>query len=102
MEDPEVHNLHQATELEAMLGNVLLVRGIIKPLDQEKTAKVYLPKGGSNGWYELSSGEYYDPGAYDVNLDLDKIPAYFHAGTIVPTKSRIRRNSACMKLDPHT
>merc|ERR1712070_1091748 len=35
-------------------------------------------------------------------LTMDSIPAFFAAGSIVPTKSRIRRSSSCMVQDPHT
>ena len=88
-------------------------------------ASVYLPKAA--GWchglecpcfcprYSIHDGEFKPPGVHVHKLDLDSIPAYYKAGTaetllsasgsmaqVVPLKSRIRRSSACMSLDPFT
>merc|ERR1712110_783583 len=86
---------------QIMLGNSVLVHAISEPLSQGgDKATVVLP--GKRGWYDLHTGAYSAPGKYDVSLTIESIPAYYHAGTIIPLKSRIRRSSSCMALDPHT
>ena len=47
--DAGAHVKYEATELEAMVGDALLVRGIVKPLAEENRAVVFLPKGASVG-----------------------------------------------------
>lgn len=100
LDDPQTHENEEALESEIMLGDSLLVHGITKPSSEQSEATVYLPKAG--GWYSLHTGAFKEPGAHVHKLDLDTIPAYYKAGTVVPLKSRIRRSSACMSLDPFT
>lgn len=33
---------------------------------------------------------------------MERIPAYYRAGSIIPLKKRVRRSSSCMALDPLT
>mmetsp|Transcript_85066 Transcript_85066/g.259866 ORF Transcript_85066/g.259866 Transcript_85066/m.259866 type:complete len:1015 (-) Transcript_85066:280-3324(-) len=98
--DPTTHTDHEAVENQIMLGDVLLVHGVSKPLAESSVASVYLPLAA--GWYDLHSGAFSAPGRYDVQLTLQNIPAYYRAGTIVPLKTRVRRSSSCMVMDPHT
>ncbi|CAJ1411005.1 unnamed protein product [Effrenium voratum] len=100
LDDPQTHENEQALEDQIMLGEVLLVHGITKPSSEQTEATVYLPKAA--GWYSIQDGAFKSPGAHVHKLDLDSIPAYYKAGTVVPLKSRIRRSSACMSLDPFT
>lgn len=37
-----------------------------------------------------------------VDAPLEKIPAYYRGGFIIPRRDRIRRSSSAMKLDPFT
>ena len=41
-------------------------------------------------------------GYQTVQAPLEKIPAYYRAGSIVPRRERVRRSSRSMKLDPFT
>lgn len=41
-------------------------------------------------------------GYHTVEAPLEKIPAYYRAGSIVPRRERVRRSSRSMKLDPFT
>jgi len=98
LDDPDTHTDFDAVENQLMVGGTILVHAVSNP-DQE-SAQVYLPKGA--GWYDLHTGDYYAPGKYTIQLTMDSIPAFFTAGSIVPTKSRVRRSSSCMVQDPHT
>lgn len=98
--DRGTHDHEEAVENQLMLGEVLLVHGIAKPLSEQTEATVYLP--ASPGWYSLEQGTFFPPGAHVHKLDLESIPAYYKAGSVVPLKSRVRRSSACMSLDPFT
>merc|ERR1712083_265499 len=101
MEDTATHTDPDAVENQIMLGGVVLVHGISKPMsDGGDKASVVLPKG--TGWYDLHTGAFHQPGKYDLSVSLDSIPAYYRAGSIIPLKSRVRRSSSCMALDPHT
>jgi len=62
--------------------------------------KVYLPKAA--GWYDLYTGDFFEPGWLTRKVVMDIIPAFYRAGYIVPLKKRMRRSSTCMKLDPLT
>merc|ERR1712217_710745 len=100
LNDPITHTDPDAVENQIMLGSSVLVHGISKPLSEGgNKASVVLPKAA--GWYDLHTGAFSAPGRYDVSLTLDSIPAYYRAGCIIPLKSRIRRSSSCMALDPH-
>lgn len=102
LEDPQTHSDHEAVENELMLGDAVLVHGIARPIHEAKHTTVYLPTGSHGGWYDLFTGDFYKPGAHQVELTLESIPTYYRAGAIVPLKSRIRRSSECMKQDPLT
>lgn len=82
-----------------MLGGSLLVQGIYT--ERAKHATVYLPAGQS--WYDLRSGTVYKGGAaHKLEVSDDAIPAFQRAGTIIPRKERVRRNSKHMENDPYT
>lgn len=101
IEDPNTHSDVDAVENQIMLGSGVLVHGVSKPLsDGGDKASVYLPS--TTGWYDLYTGDAYAPGKYDMAVNLDFIPAFYRAGTIVPLKSRVRRSSTCMWMDPFT
>merc|ERR1719217_242875 len=74
--DPVTHNDEIATEDEIMLGDVVLVHGISKPMaeiDGAKT-KVYLPQAA--GWYDMHTGEFFKPGYHVRDVTMDTIPAF--------------------------
>merc|ERR1740123_509033 len=98
--DPLTHTDEDAAENEIMLGDVVLVRAVGKPMSEGDTAAVVLPQCA--GWYDLHTGAFSSPGKYDLKLTMESIPAYYRAGTIVPLKNRIRRSSTCTWLDPFT
>jgi len=100
LEDAQTHENVDAVENQIMLGDIVLVHGVAKPMADASSVNVYLPQ--SPGWYDLYSGVYFAPGAYKVIVTMESIPTYYRAGTIVPLKSRIRRSSACTHLDPFT
>jgi len=98
--DPVTHADPEAVENEIMLGDSVLVHSVYKPLAEAKSVKVYLPL--SAGWYDLHTGAFSPPGHYDLPVTLNTIPAYYRAGRIVPLKTRVRRSSTCMHMDPHS
>jgi len=98
--DAQTHSDEQAVENQIMLSDVVLVHGISKPLSESTSTTIYLPS--TAGWYDLYTGAFSAPGRYDVPVTMQTIPAFYRAGTVVPLKSRIRRSSACMAMDPHT
>jgi len=98
--DPMTHSDEEAVENQIMLGDVVLVHGVSTPIAEKSEANVYLP--ACDGWYDLHSGAFSEPGMHKVPLTLLSIPAYYRAGAVVPLKSRVRRSSSCMALDPHT
>eukprot|EP00931_Biecheleriopsis_adriatica_P116841 TRINITY_DN92428_c0_g1_i1.p1 TRINITY_DN92428_c0_g1~~TRINITY_DN92428_c0_g1_i1.p1 ORF type:complete len:1051 (-),score=245.11 TRINITY_DN92428_c0_g1_i1:44-2815(-) len=100
LDDPQTHEHEEAVENQLMLGDVLLAHGVAKPLSEQTEATVYLPKAA--GWYSLHDGKFFAPGAYVHKLDLETIPAYYKGGVVVPLKSRMRRSSSCMSMDPFT
>lgn len=100
LDDQITHDNAQAVEDQIMLGDVLLVHGVVKPIHEKQDTTVVLPKAA--GWYNLHTGAFLGAGVHNHKLDLETIPAYYKAGTVVPLKYRVRRSSACMKLDPLT
>jgi len=101
LEDPITHIDPEAVENQIMLGDVVLVHGVGKPLAEGgDKATVVLPS--TAGWYDLHTGAFFLPGRHDLTLTLQSIPAYYRAGAIVPLKSRVRRSSTCMVEDPLT
>jgi len=103
-----------AVENEIMLGDAVLVRGICKPMEEVLAgATVYLPMEPEGvkeqhagrrygGWYDLYSGAFFHPGRHTLTVDMERIPAFYRAGAVVPLKSRVRRSSSCTKQDPFT
>jgi alpha 1,3-glucosidase len=91
-----------AVENQIMLGDVVLIHGVGKPMSEKSEGQVYLPDGKHGGWYDMYSGEMLAPGKHPVKYTMENIPTFYRAGTIVPLKSRIRRSSGCMAQDPLT
>jgi alpha 1,3-glucosidase len=91
-----------AVENQIMLGDVVLVHGVGKPMSEKSEGQVYLPEGKHGGWYDMYSGEFFAPGKHSMKYTMEHIPTFYRAGSIVPLKSRIRRSSGCMAQDPLT
>mmetsp|Transcript_10527 Transcript_10527/g.27890 ORF Transcript_10527/g.27890 Transcript_10527/m.27890 type:complete len:1009 (+) Transcript_10527:124-3150(+) len=101
LDDPLTHAGESAVEDQIMLGDAVLVHGVTQPMsDTYKEASVYLPVAA--GWYDMHDLSFHAPGFVQVPLTMDQIPSYYRAGAIVPVKTRMRRSSSCMALDPLT
>ncbi|KAI8099525.1 glycosyl hydrolases family 31-domain-containing protein [Halteromyces radiatus] len=98
MEFPQDENLY-TTEDQFMLGEAIMVKPITK--EGATTTDVYF--AGDQPWYDLESHErILHSGWKPVDAPLEKIPAYYRGGFIVPRRERVRRSSSAMKLDPFT
>ncbi len=76
-DDPVARNIDD----EFMFGDAFLVCPVYEY--QARSREVYLPEGG---WYDFSSGRYYDGGSsFIAAAPFDHIPVYVRAGSIIPT-----------------
>lgn len=77
-----------------MFGPALMVCPVTKPMyyeagnkeitDSDKTRKVYLPQG--TDWYDFHTFEKYTGGQeITVKADIDSIPVFVKAGSVIPT-----------------
>ncbi len=87
--DPATYNISD----QFMFGPALLVNPVTKPMYYgpnsspltgiEKTRPVYLPAGSD--WYDFWTGEHYaGEQTISANADLETMPLYVRAGSIVP------------------
>merc|ERR1740138_1776150 len=53
-----------AVENQIMLGDVVLIHGVGKPMSEKSEGQVYLPDGKHGGWYDMYSGEFFAPGKH--------------------------------------
>ncbi|KAI9311317.1 glycosyl hydrolases family 31-domain-containing protein [Dichotomocladium elegans] len=98
MEFPDDEALF-ATEDQFMLGGGIMV----KPITAEGAIEtdIYFP--GNQPWYDCQTFEpVHQTGLNKVDAPLEKIPAYYRGGYIIPRRERVRRNTYSMKLDPFT
>ncbi|OAD68408.1 glucosidase II catalytic ROT2/GLS2 [Phycomyces blakesleeanus NRRL 1555(-)] len=98
MEFPEDEALF-TTEDQFMLGSGMLV----KPVTSEGTfaAEIYFP--GDQPWYDTQTFEKIQHNGYKtVEAPIEKVPAYYRGGHIIPRRERARRSTSGMKLDPFT
>ncbi|OXA60099.1 neutral alpha-glucosidase AB isoform X3 [Folsomia candida] len=80
-----------------LIGESLLVHPVT---DKGATSiNVYLPHGV---WYDFYNYIKYEGGTHTLTVNDDTIPVFQRAGSIIPTKQRIRRASSLMKDDPYT
>ncbi|KAI8068008.1 glycosyl hydrolases family 31-domain-containing protein [Gongronella butleri] len=98
MEFPQDENVF-AMDDQFMVGDAIMVKPITK---QDATATdVYF--AGDQPWYDMETSErILHSGFRSVNAPLDKIPAYYRGGVIVPRRERPRRSSSAMRMDPFT
>ncbi len=91
--DREAHHVKN----EYMYGHEFLVCPITEPMYynsdslpiecEDKTVCVYLPDGG---WYDYYTEAYYEGGKYyHIECDINRIPLFVRAGSIIPTVARI-------------
>jgi len=86
-EDPTVHRM----DTQYLLGEDLLVAPVF---DERRTRSVYLPEGE---WRDYWTGERYDGGrTVDVDVDLEDLPLFVRAGSVVP------RREATQSVPPGT
>jgi len=87
-----------------LVGDAVLVRPITAPhRETGGRADVYLPGGPQEGWFDFATGAPYAPGlTHTLTLDLDRLPVFQRAGTIVPLRQRARRSTTAMRNDPFT
>uniref|UniRef100_A0A0N4ZV17 Gal_mutarotas_2 domain-containing protein n=1 Tax=Parastrongyloides trichosuri TaxID=131310 RepID=A0A0N4ZV17_PARTI len=87
-------------ERSFMVGSALLVRPVTEPGVQQ--VSLYLP-GRRQVWYEWDNHKTRpSPGAVYTETPIDRIPIFQKGGTIIPTRSRLRRSSKLMRDDPIT
>lgn len=68
-----------------MFGPSLLVRPVFCPRSEEKEVRVYLPKHEGEYWYDFWTGEAFDGGKEQSQLNkLDILPLYVKGGSILP------------------
>ncbi|CAO3597358.1 unnamed protein product [Absidia cylindrospora] len=98
MEFPQDENLF-TMEDQFMLGEAIMV----KPITKEDATSTEIYFAGDQPWYDMKTYERtLHTGLKTVEAPLEKIPAYYRGGFIVPRRERIRRSSSAMKLDPFT
>ncbi len=66
-------------EYQYMLGRQILVAPVTNI--SSKRIEVYLPEGI---WYGLFDGQRYEQGLYEMTCELDEIPVFVRAGSILP------------------
>lgn len=99
LEFPDQPTLYQAED-QFMLGNSLLVKAIINTADETETT-IDLPKNAI--WYDFYTGEKILPtGRIKVPVGLENIPVFAKGGSIIPTRTRVRRSATLMVNDPFT
>jgi alpha-D-xyloside xylohydrolase len=69
-------------EDQYMLGNDLLVAPILRPMDELRTRRVYLPHGV---WFDFWTGKRIDGNGWiTINVSLDYIPIFVRDGAAIP------------------
>ena len=63
---------------EWMIGSEILAAPV---LTQGGHKSIYLP---DDVWYDLATGEKFSGGSFDREVPLDAVPAFVHAGSILP------------------
>ncbi|KAI8999776.1 glycosyl hydrolases family 31-domain-containing protein [Gaertneriomyces semiglobifer] len=91
-----------AMDTQYMLGSALLVTPVTTP--DQHTVDVYLPPNTT--WFDYHSHTPYVSSStgktVSLSTPMDHIPVLVRAGSVVPTRSRVRRSSSLMKHDPYT
>ncbi|KAI8381483.1 glycosyl hydrolases family 31-domain-containing protein [Radiomyces spectabilis] len=98
MEFPDDESVF-AMQDQFMLGEGILV----KPITKEGAVSTRVYFAGDEPWYDMSSFErVVAHGEREVAAPLEKIPAFYRGGHIIPRRERERRSATAMKFDPFT
>ena len=104
MQYPAVEELFSVDD-QFLIGSALLVKPVTAPGVTQTT--VLFPS--KDTWYDVDTLEavvnsFKDDGVVTltVSSDIEQIPVYQRASTIIPRKLRLRRSSHVMKKDPYT
>lgn len=100
-DDVKTHNIDD----QYMFGTAFLVNPVTKPMyyeagskkleNTQKTRKVYLPEG--TDWYDFWTGELFNGGQdIDARADMNIMPLYVKAGSIVPMGPKIQHTSEAL------
>jgi len=77
---------------EYLFGDIL-VCPVTRPLSETSSRKVYLPRG--NRWIDYWTNEAYEGGQWiDVAVNIDRLPLYVKAGSIIPTSDVVEYSGA--------
>ncbi|KAL1398870.1 hypothetical protein pipiens_000201, partial [Culex pipiens pipiens] len=98
--DPETFRL----ETQYLLGDQLLVAPVLEA--GQRNVNVYFPLRNDSLteiWYDLDNyNKYIQSGYVEIPVDSYKIPVFQRGGTIIPTKSTVRKSTVAMRGDPFT
>lgn len=104
MEFPDIEELYHVDD-QFLIGSDLLVKPVTEPGATESL--VLFPN--SDDWYDVDSMTMVETttnegkfSAIKVDSDINKIPVYQRAGSVIPRKLRLRRSSEMMIHDPYT
>lgn len=76
---------HDSVVDQVMVGPFLMHAPIVKA--KGKSRAVVLP--GDQPWFDLTSGEWVDPGTHEVTVARDATPLYARSGAIVPLQAAL-------------
>ncbi|XP_063910431.1 neutral alpha-glucosidase AB isoform X3 [Zophobas morio] len=86
---------------ELLVGDRILARPVTEA--GVSSVSVYLPGGANEFWYDVEDfKQYQGTGVITIPVTLDKNPAFYRGGSIIPRKDRPRRSSSLTHHDPYT
>ncbi|EDS32991.1 neutral alpha-glucosidase ab [Culex quinquefasciatus] len=98
--DPKTFRL----ETQYLIGDQLLVAPVLEA--GQRNVNVYFPLRNDSLteiWYDLDNyNKYIQSGYVEIPVDSNKIPVFQRGGTIIPTKSTVRKSTVAMRGDPYT
>lgn len=93
MDNPEDKNVYDVSD-EYMIGESVLAAPLTGTSPERK---VYLPAGV---WYDFNTNKRYEGGkTYDVTFDLDQLPLFVKAGSILPLANPVEFIAPGTKFD---
>ncbi|WP_142301026.1 TIM-barrel domain-containing protein, partial [Bacillus sp. 7884-1] len=94
MEYPNDPETFQCSD-EFLLGSKLLIAPILRPGQSHRS--VYLPEGM---WYDFWTHQKYEGGKYHlISADLDTLPIFIKAGTILPLGTAVKNTKEKQKIE---
>ncbi|KRT80428.1 glycoside hydrolase [Oryctes borbonicus] len=88
-------------DYQLLVGSSILVRPVVE--SRASTVNVYFPGGAQQIWYDIEDWRpYIGSRSVSVPVTMDKVPAYYRGGSIIPRKDRPRRAASLMLDDPYT